>query len=205
MIAAPPAAETAPAWLITGNSPVSAVLANYRVRPLTPERIPEAYPVVAFLDAELTAQRWADYACAVLGPDGDSESHGILTLEDRQGRIVGLSAYAIRPDLHRRRVMVIENFAVVTLLGGQQAASILLTAMEQLARQRACQCLAVSLLEEGAPRSLGGNRNQTRQFFKGAGFRLDLRRFCKCFEPARAEDLQTLGLVGASKSPDLRP
>ncbi len=205
MIAAPRAAETAPAWRIRGISPVSAVFANYRVRPLTPERIPEAYPVVAFLDAELTAQRWADYACAVLGPDGDGESHGILTIEDRQGRIVGLCAYAIRPDLHRRRVMVIENFAVVTLLGAQQASSILLTAMEQLARRRACQCLAVSLLEGTAQESPGGNGTQTRRFFKGAGFRLDLKRFCKCLEPAPAENLQTQGRIGASKSPALRP
>jgi hypothetical protein len=156
---------------------------NYNVRQLTPERIPEAFPVVAVLDEQITAERWYDYARAIVGPDGRSENHGILTLEDRQGCIMGLSVYVIRPDLWRGRVLVIENFAIVTLIGTQQAASVLLAAIEHLARDRACQCLAVSLLERTAGRSPDQNRGLTGRFFKGAGFRLDLARLSKCLEP----------------------
>lgn len=176
---------------------------NYNVRQLTPERIPEAFPVVAVLDEDITAERWYDYAFAILGPDGRDEQHGILALQDRQGCIIGLSVYAVRPDLWRSRVLVIENFAVVSLIGTQQAASVLLAAMERLARDQACGCLAVSLLERTAGRSLDRSRGLSGRFFKGAGFRLDLARLSKCFEPTTSERADAAGALGSSENVDL--
>jgi len=178
---------------------------NYKVRRLTPERIPEAFPVVAALDEEITAERWSDYARSILGPDGREAGHGILTLQDRQGCIIGLSAYVIRPDLWRNRVLVIENFAVVALVGAQQAASMLLAAMEQLAREQACQCLAVSLLERKAGKALEQSRDLTGRFFEGAGFRLDLARLSKCFDPTTPDGPGAAGAFGSSKNPGPRP
>jgi hypothetical protein len=128
-----------------------------------------------------------------------------LTLEDRLGRIVGLCAYDVRPDLHRNRVLVIENFAVVTLIGAPRAAAELLAAMEQLARDRACHCLAVSLLGRRVRRSPDRDRGRTGRFFKGAGFRLDLARLCKCFDPAPAETFETAGAIGRPSSPEPQP
>lgn len=161
--------------------------------------------MVAVLDEAITAQRWSDYARTIAGPDGQDGGRGILTLEDRQGRIVGLSAYAIRPDLHCGRVLAIENFAVVTLIGAQQAAAMLLAAMERLARDRACRYLAVSLPERRAGGSPGRDRNLTGRFFEGAGFRPDLTRLCKCVDPRPSGNLETTVPGKPSGSPDLRP
>ncbi len=176
----------------------------YNVRPLSQERIPEAFPVVAFLDEQVTPQQWSDYASAVVASTGQGGGHGIMTLQDPQSHIIGLCVYHIRPDLQRGRVLVIENFAVVTLIGARQAASTLLAAMEALARDRNCACLAISLLDRKGRRSPNHRRNQTGQIFKGAGFRLDVARLSKCFDPAEARHLETAGPSEPSESAQAR-
>ena len=123
------------------------MLACFVVRPLTPERIPEAFPLVASLDQDITAQQWSDYASAFVGPPDLGDGCGIMTLQDPQKHIVGVSVYYMRPDLHRGRLLVIENFAIVSLIRVQQAALTLLAAMEDLACQLGCPCLAVSILD----------------------------------------------------------
>ena len=172
----------------------------YNVRPLSLERIPEAFPVVAFLDERVTAQDWSNYASAVVAANGQGGGHGIMTLQDPQSHIIGLSVYHVRPDLQRGRVLVIENFAVVTLIGAQQAASTLLAAMEELARDRDCACLAISLLDRKERRSLNHRRIHTGRLFEGAGFRLDVARLSKCLEPAAPGHLEPSGPSDPSPS-----
>ena len=172
----------------------------YNVRPLSQERIPEAFPVVAFLDEQVTPRQWSDYASAVVASTGQGGGHGIMTLQDPQSHIIGLSVYHIRPDLRSGRVLVIENFAVVTLIGAQQAASTLLAAMEELARDRNCACLAISLLDRKARRSPNHHRSQTGRLFTGAGFRLDVARLSKCFDSTATRQIETTGPSEPSES-----
>jgi hypothetical protein len=181
------------------------VFIYYNVRPLSQERIPEAFPVVAFLDEQVTPQQWSDYATAVVAASGQGGGHGIMTLQDPQSNIIGLSVYHVRPDLQRGRVLVIENFAVVTLIGAQQAASTLLAAMEALARDRDCACLAISLLDRRDRRSPNHRSNQTGRLFKGAGFRLDVARLSKCFGPTAARQLRSAGPSKPSQSAQASP
>lgn len=170
---------------------------RFKLQLLTPERIPEAFPVVAILDAEITPQRWLEYARAIVGANGHDDDHGIMTLLDPRNCIVGLSAFTIRPDLQRGRILMIEIFAVVALLGGRHASAALLRSMEQLARARDCRCLAVSLLDRKIRRSPHRRRSETRQFLQGAGFRLDLARLSKCFSQPRGVWPET----GAASAP----
>ena len=180
------------------------MLVYYNARPLSRERIPEAFPVVAFLDDRITAQQWSTYAGAVVAANGQG-SHGIMTLQDPQSHIIGLSVYHIRPDLHRGRVLVIENFAVVSLIGAQQATAALLAAMEQLARDQGCACLAISLLNREEKRSPNRRRAQSGQLFKGAGFRLDMARLSKCFDVPPAPHLGSSGSGKPSNGGGARP
>jgi len=180
------------------------VLACFDVQPLTAERIPEAFPLVASLDQDITAQQWSDYASAFVAPSGQGEGCGIMTLQDPQRHIVGLSVYSIRPDLHRGRLLVIENFAVVSLIKVQQAASTLLAAMEDLARERGCACLSVSLLDRRIRRSPNHPRSQAGRIFTGAGFRLDLARLGKCFGPIAVEGRRLDGVNGPTEGVETR-
>ena len=181
------------------------MLACFLVRPLTPERIPEAFPLVASLDRDITAQQWSDYARAFVDPHGRDDGCGIMTLQDPQANIVGLSVYHVRPDLHRGRLLVIENFAIVSLVRVQQAALTLLAAMEDLARDLECHCLAVSLLDRRIRRSPNHPRSQAGRFFTGAGFRLDLARLGKCFDPGAFEQRKLDGANGAPEGAEIRP
>lgn len=180
------------------------MLVYYNARPLSRKRIPEAFPVVAFLDDRITAQQWSAYAGALVAANGQGR-HGIMTLQDPQNHIIGLSVYHIRPDLHRGRVLVVENFAVVSLIGSQQAAGALLSAMEQLARDQGCACLAVSLLNGKERRSPNRRRNQTGRLFKGAGFRLDVAQLSKCFDGTPAPHLGSAGPGEAFEGSQARP
>jgi len=180
------------------------VFVRYNIRRLTPERIPEAFPVVAFLDGEITAQQWSDYASAMVGTNGQSDGHGIMTLQDPQKHIVGLSAYHTRPDLQRGRILVIENFAIVSLIKAQQAGFTLLAAMEDLARDLECPCLAVSLLDRKVRRSPNSPRSRAGRFFAGAGFRLDLARLRKCIDAPAVEYLEIDGANGSPAGTDVR-
>lgn len=181
------------------------MLACFDVRPLAPERIPEAFPLVASLDQNITAQQWSDYASAFVDAPGQSDGHGIMTLQDPQQHIVGLSVYHIRPDLHRGRLLVIENFAIVSLIKAQQAALTLLAAMEDLARDLGCSCLAISLLDRRIRRSPNHPRSQAGRFFAGAGFRLDLARLGKCFDPIAVKQLKLDGADGSSEGAEMSP
>lgn len=178
--------------------------ACFDVRPLTPQRIPEAFPLVASLDQNITAQQWSDYASAFVGTPDRSAVCGILTLQDPQKNIVGLSVYHIRPDLHRGRLLVIENFAIVSLIKVQQAALTLLAAMEDLARDLGCSCLAVSLLDRRIRRSPNHPRSQAGRYFTGAGFRLDLARLGKCFDPVAVEQSKLDGAGGSPEGAEMR-
>ena len=88
--------------------------------------------------------------------------------------------------------------------GAQQAASALLAAMEALARDRDCACLAISLLDRKVRRSSNLHRSQTGRLFKGAGFRLDVARLSKCFDPAATRQLETTGPSEPSKSTQVK-
>ena len=180
------------------------MFASYNAWPLSAERIPEAFPVIAVQDDRVTAQQWASYAGAVVAETGHG-NHGIMTLQDPQGHIVGLAIYHIRPDLQRGRVLVIENFAVASLTGAQQAAESLLAAMERLARDRGCECLAVSLLNRVEPRPPVGRRSQIGRLFKGAGYELDRARLSKCFVGTALRESGSTERVGPYEGGRSRP
>ncbi len=121
----------------------------YLVRPLALDRISQAFPLVSMLDAALTMAQWHDDAGAMIAPTGDRNGrqtdvpladvsladvsladvpaaggpragHHMLPVQSGQGHITGVSAYWLKPDLRRARVMEIENFAVVDVTGARR-------------------------------------------------------------------------------------
>ena len=76
----------------------------------------------------------------------------IVTVQGQYGCIYGLAVYRVKLDLRRGRILEIENFAVVNLVGARHAARVLLQALEKLARERDCRCMTVSLLNPGLRR-----------------------------------------------------
>ncbi len=168
----------------------------YLVRPLELDQIPLAFPLVSMLDTALTMEQWRDYAGAMIPPPGDRngrradvpvaggsrEGHHMLSVQSGQGHIYGVSAYWLKPDLRRERVMEIENFAVVDVTGTRRAARVLLDGLEALARERGCSCIVIGLLNPMIRRRLRDEQEATVDLFKATGFQGDYMRLRKCFE-----------------------
>ncbi len=168
----------------------------YLVRPLALDQIPQAFPLVSMLDTALTMEQWQDYAGAMIRSTGDRngrradvslaggprEDHHMLSVQSGQGHIYGVSAYWLKPDLRRERVMEIENFAVVDVTGTRRAARVLLDGLEALAREQGCSCIVISLLNPMIRRRLRDEQEATKDLFKATGFQGDFLRMRKCFE-----------------------
>ena len=169
----------------------------YLVRPLAYGQIPQAFPLVSLLDVALTMGQWQDYAGALIertGCNSDAQVAGgheasggfpgrqrMLSVQSEQGHIYGISAYWLKPDLRRERVMEIENFAVIDVTGTRRAARVLLDGLEALARALDCSCIVVSLLNPMIRRRLRDEQEATADLFKATGFQGDYMRMRKCF------------------------
>ncbi len=174
----------------------------YLVRPLAYGQIPQAFPLVSMLDMALTMGQWQDYAGAMIQPPGGTnghregagvaagtevlvgphEGHHMLSVQSGQGHIYGVSAYWLKPDLRRERVMEIENFAVIDVTGTRRAARVLLDGLEALAREQNCSCIVIGLLNPMIRRRLRDEQEATVDLFKATGFQGDFMRLRKCFE-----------------------
>ncbi len=157
---------------------------TYLVRPLGVDQIAQAYPLVSIFEPRLTMDRWLDYAGALIAGAGNGEDRSIITVQSTQRAIYGLSVYWTRPDLHRGRVLEIENFAVVDITGNRKAAVLLLRALEDLARRSACNCVSIGLLNAQMRKWLRDPHNPAIDVFRAAGFRGEQLRLRKCFAAA---------------------
>ena len=97
-------------------------------------------------DAGLTMERWPVYARALTEASDDPADHKILSVQSGQGHIYGVSAYWLKPDLRRNRILEIENFAVVGVTGTRRATRVLLDGLEDFARCQDCSCMVINLL-----------------------------------------------------------
>ncbi len=156
------------------------------------------------LDMALTIEQWQDYAAAMIPPPSDRNGHdstaggpavggtevprgpnegrSMLSVQSGQGHIYGVSAYWLKPDLRRERVMEIENFAVIDVTGTRRAARVLLDGLEALARDQGCSCIVIGLLNPMIRRRLRDEQEATVDLFKATGFQGDYMRLRKCFE-----------------------
>lgn len=153
----------------------------YVVRPLAPDQIAQAYPLVSIFDPELTQEQWSDYAKALITQPSGADHHSIITVQDTQRYIYGLSVYWLRPDLREGWVLDIENFAVVDITGHRNAAKVLLRALEDLARRLNGSCVSISLLNPRMRKWLREPNNPAMDLFRAAGFRGEQLRLRKCF------------------------
>lgn len=121
------------------------------VRPLTANRIAQAYPLAQLSLRNCSPEAWDAYARRHLDRDAPS---GVLAVEDDKGTIFGLSVYQIaeRADEGRcfqaKTVIVTDPFAC----GRIDVATLLIEAEERDAAERDCARVEVFLPRERGPR-----------------------------------------------------
>ncbi len=151
------------------------------VKPLILEQIPQAFALVSIFDDGLSQDAWCEYAAAVVEKADNGVGRGIMTVQSDEGYIYGLSVYHLKQELRRGRVLEIENFAVVDLIGAKTAAGLLLESLESTARAQQCRCMSLKLINPAMRRSLRRSNGPRADIFEAAGFRGEPLRLRKCF------------------------
>ena len=156
----------------------------YLVRPLRSDQIAQSFPLVSIFEPGLRQEQWVSYASALVRTSDFADDPNIMALQNERGHIYGLSAYRVRPDLHRGQVLEVESFAVADLVGVTRAAAQLLRTLESLAFRRSCSCLSISLINPTLRKWFRASGNPTADLFKLAGYRFEPLRMRKCFPDA---------------------
>ncbi len=151
----------------------------YVIGSLSPEQIPQAFPVVKAINPEITLESWSNYAALFVAPPSKLEPSGIVTVQCPKGYIHGLACCRAKHDLQLGRVLAVENFVSLDLAGGRRAAGALLQATEDKARDWNCICVCLSLLGETARQAAAGRDHPVVQLFQTEGYRLEPLRLAK--------------------------
>ncbi len=123
-------------------------MTQLEIRPLSAERITQAFPLIQTALPEVTLAAWRDFAAATMsGRDtpGDAREGGILAVTDGRDYIAGLCSYRVVPDLVHGRLLDAGHFLAFDMLGRRPVAEALAAALETLARERGCSAVHTRL------------------------------------------------------------
>ncbi len=143
-------------------------------RPLTPERVAQAFPLIQIAFPAVSLEDWRDFATPPARAQGQVDG-GIITVDSEQGYIVGLCCYRVAQDLRHRAVLLANHFLILDLIGQQAVGRALADAVESLARNRRCTAIHTSLPEAGVK----GADDWLVRILRSRGHRVESLRMCK--------------------------
>jgi hypothetical protein len=155
---------------------------HFVVKPLTLEGISQAFVLISIFDPALSQDAWCRYAAAIVESADNGLARGIMTVQSQRGYIYGLSVHDLKHELRRGRILEVENFVVVDMIGAKPAAGLLLESLEGIAREQQCHCMSLRLLSPQIRRSLRQSNGTRTDILKAAGYRGEPLRLRKCFE-----------------------
>ncbi|NIV75283.1 MAG: hypothetical protein GWN37_10725 [Gammaproteobacteria bacterium] len=118
---------------------------HLRTRPLTVERIAQAFPLVQASLPHVTLEAWQDFASALVSRAEPPHS-GIMTVISEREYIAGLCSYQIDHDLVHGLRLTADNFLAFDLLDRRLVAHALAEGLESLARDLRCTAVHTHLL-----------------------------------------------------------
>ncbi|HEY0833176.1 MAG TPA: hypothetical protein VGE72_04620 [Azospirillum sp.] len=173
---------------------------GFTAKPLGLRQIDQAYPLVRTIAPDLEVERWRGFATALTGLSRASGAPGgIMTAQNERGYIHGLFSYSVRADLHYGQVLAVDNFIVLDLFNPAGAASVLLKAMEDVARAHHCAAIHTALPERcaGPP----DERHSMLGFFRDGGHKVVSPRLCKVLAGNQDNLSRPLSTVGDGGRP----
>lgn len=110
-----------------------------------------ALPLVRLLYPAVTEREWVDYATQSQG----GEERRILVACNPGGYVHGLCILQGNLDLHCGRTLDVEELVVASFLDYKSVMRALLSGVEQMAREGACQAVRVMLADSNLPHRQG--------------------------------------------------
>lgn len=138
-----------------------------RAKPLSLNRLPEAWPLCRALRSGLQRDAWERFAIKLSSKDicGDA---GIVVAEDERGTFHGLFSYQVDREAPSKAQLVVDIFAALGLILASKrlVASILAESMER--RALACCCCCVCLMPRTA--LFGQLELELHEFMRSRGY-----------------------------------
>jgi hypothetical protein len=124
---------------------------SLRIHALTPDQVPQAYPLVRLVASDLSLDAWRNFACQRISQI-ESQLGGIHTVQDTQGNILGFASYATDISLHDGRILTVDNLVVVGTIERQRDFVLLalLGALERIATKHCCETMQFRLEAAGS-------------------------------------------------------
>ena len=151
-----------------------------RTRPLTGERIAQAFPLVQTSLPQVTLDAWRDFAEALVSHRNGAAA-GIIAVLGERDYIAGLCSYRIGHDLVHGRLLSAEHFLAFDLLDRRAVAHALAEGIEGLARAHHCTAIHTHLPRMGdADPERGGG---LQDVLSTRGHRIESIGMCKLLAP----------------------
>lgn len=164
--------------------------------PLSPEQIPQAFPLIQSVRPDLDLGTWRAFAQQLAAPEAAAE-HGIVAARGENGYLLGLVTYRIKRDLGCGPALLAEHFVALDLIDRAPVAAALIAALDEVGHHYGCVALHVIL-----PRSQAGLLGS----FRAAGYRPDGAVLCKRLGDGRAiRSRAKSAFAGSDPSPRSRP
>jgi hypothetical protein len=147
---------------------------SLEIRPLTPERVAQAFPLIQIAFPAVSLEDWRNFAAPPARAQGQADG-GIITVISEQGYIVGLCCYRVAQDLRHGAVLLANHFLILDLFDQQAVVRALADAVESLARERRCTAIHTSLPET----VVKGADDWLVRILRSRGHRVESVRMCK--------------------------
>ncbi|MCC6469667.1 MAG: hypothetical protein IT563_15190 [Alphaproteobacteria bacterium] len=117
-------------------------------RLLDRSKIDQAYPLVRSLVPGITLGRWNAFVRPQLAVHSAAWPHGVMTIQNHKGYILGLFSFEVRDDLYESRTLCIDNIVVPSMPGRELIWIAIADATDQLAKMNDCRAVRAGLNEE---------------------------------------------------------
>jgi hypothetical protein len=155
------------------------------IKPIGPDQVAQAYPLVQAVEPGLTLERWRTHVRALTGGGRQRGTRGgIMSLQDARGYIHGLFAYDVADDSRCGRRLHVGTVVAFHPGKAEGTARQMIRAIETVARQHGCSTIQISQPIAGA--TCPHRPGMVASDLEAAGFRPAFVTWCK-FIPASDE------------------
>jgi hypothetical protein len=149
---------------------------HLKIRPLTTERITQAFPLIQAALPAVTLAAWRAFAAALM-TGGAARDSGILAVTDERNYIAGLCSYRVVPDLVHGRLLDAGHFLAFDLIDRRPVAEALAEGIEAMARDRGCSAVHTQLPRRNDTLSQPGDG--LGELLAACGHRVETLGLCK--------------------------
>jgi hypothetical protein len=140
-------------------------------RLLEKEAVERAYPLVHNLAPGVTLARWNEFARPQIAARAGERPHGLMTIRNPAGYILGLYGFEVRDELRENRTLCISNIIVPNVPGRDWIWDSMAESIDALAADYRCRAVRAEIGDELDPAD--SDRAWVVAALKTSGYALD--------------------------------